>query len=466
LPNQDLNLPDVDNNYFAFFVQNDWRVRRNLTLNLGLRYEVDTNVKNNSGFNNINPLVASFYRGDRKADTNNFAPRVGFNLALLDDKLSLHGGYGIYYDRVTLQIITLERGLDGRALPVEVRAGNALTAPNGQPIFLDQNGRFVPGAPTVANPFTGFILPGAGASGINIIDNDLQNPMIQQSNFGLQWEFARNFALRADYLHNFGTHFIIGRNIGVVNNPVVGGPDRVVNLESSVKFFYDGLLLSMERRFANRFGFRAAYTLSKAYNYANDDQIPFSNGPIDSNNLQLEYGPTPNDQRHRFTFAGTIEMPFGFRLSPILTLASGVPMDIILPNGQSRIPQLQRNAGGRLFKNAAELNTFLTQYNASRPVIERLPLAPDNARFNDNFSSLDLRLSKVFTFKERFRLEPIVEVFNVFNTTNILGVSNTNFSGFGNVLGTPNFGQPLTTAGGVFGSGGPRAFQIAGRFTF
>lgn len=466
LPNQDLNLPDVDNNYFAFFVQNDWRVRRNLTLNLGLRYEVDTNVKNNSGFNNINPLVASFYRGDRKTDTNNFAPRVGFNLALLDDKLSLHGGYGIYYDRVTLQIITLERGLDGRALPVEVRAGNALTAPNGQPIFLDQNGRFVPGAPTVANPFTGFILPGAGASGINIIDNDLQNPMIQQSNLGLQWEFARNFVLRADYLHNFGTHFIIGRNIGVVNNPVVGGPDRVVNLESSVKFFYDGLLLLMERRFANRFGFRAAYTLSKAYNYANDDQIPFSNGPIDSNNLQLEYGLTPNDQRHRFTFAGTIEMPFGFRLSPILTLASGVPMDIILPNGQSRIPQLQRNAGGRLFKNAAELNTFLTQYNASRPVTERLPLAPDNARFNDNFSSLDLRLSKVFTFKERFRLEPIVEVFNVFNTTNILGVSNTNFSGFGNVLGTPNFGQPLTTAGGVFGSGGPRAFQIAGRFTF
>ena len=185
-----------------------------------------------------------------------------------------------------------------------------------------------------------------------------------------------------------------------------------------------------------------------------------------SSNLQLEYGPTPNDQRHRFTAAGTIELPYGFQLSPILTIASGVPMDILLPDGSSRIPQLQRNAGGRLFKNVSQLNAFLTQYNASRPVSQRLPLAPANARFNDDFSSLDLRLAKVWTFKERFRLEPIVEVFNLFNTTNILGVSNTNYSGFGNVLGTQNFGQPLTTAGGVFGSGGARAFQIAGRFTF
>ena len=466
-PDRDLNLPNVDNNYFAFFAQDDWRVRRNLTFNIGLRYEIDTNVKNESGFSNINPLVASFYHGDRHPDRNNFAPRVGFNYSILDDRLSFHGGYGIYYDRVVLELITLERGLDGRALPISVRAGNALRAPNGMPIFLDQNGHFVPGAPTFQNPFTGFILPGAGASGINIIDNGLQNPMVQQSNLGLQWEFAHNFVLKADYLHNFGTHFITGRNIGVVNNPVVGGPDRVVNLESSAKFFYDGLLLSVEKRLSHRYQFRASYTLSKAFNYANDDQIPFSNGPIDPNNLQLEYGPTPNDQRHRFTFAGTADLPFGLRLSPIITLASGVPMDILLPGGQSRIPTLQRNAGGRLFKNVSELNAFIQQTNSAGGINgSPLPLAPSNARFNDTFSSVDLRLSKVFTFKDRVRLEPIVEVFNLFNTTNILGVSNTNYSGFGNVLGTASFGQPTTTAGGVFGSGGPRAFQLAGKLTF
>ena len=466
-PDRSLNLPDVNNTHLAFFAQDDWRVRRNLTLNLGLRYQFDTNEKNINNYADRNPLVAGFYQGDRRRDLNNFAPRVGLNYSLLNDKLSFHAGYGIYYDRLVLELITLERGLDGRALPVAVRAGNALRAPNGAPVFLDQNGRFLPFAPTLQNPFSGFILPGAGASGINIIDNRLQNPTIQQTNFGAQYEFARDFVIRADYLHNFGTNFVIGRTVGAVFNPVVGGPDRVVNLESSAKFFYDGLLVSAEKRLSNRYAFRASYTLSKALNYANDDQIPFSNGPLDPNNLRLEFAPTPNDQRHRFVFAGSFDLPLGFRVSPIFTAASGVPSDILLPDGQTRLPNLQRNAGGRLFKTAAELNQFIQSINNRGGVNGALlPLAPNDAKFNDNFSSLDLRASKIFKFDERFRLEPIVEIFNVFNTTNILGVSNTNYSGFGNVLGTPNFGKPLSTAGGVFGSGGPRAFQLAARLTF
>src|SRR4029078_12296062 len=184
-------------------------------------------------------------------------------------------------------------------------------------------------------------------------------------NLGMQREFAHDYIARADYLHNFGTHFIIGRTVGSVFNPVVGGPDSVTNLESSVKTKYDGLLLSLEKRFAHHYQFRAAYTLSKAFNYANDDQIPFSNGPLNPANLQLDYGPTPNDQRHRFTFSGLLELPAQFRLASIVTLASGVPMDILVPGGSQRIPQLQRNAGGRLFHTGAELNAFIKQQNAA-----------------------------------------------------------------------------------------------------
>ena len=472
-PDRSLVIPDADNTYVAFFAQDDWRVTRKLTLNLGLRYELDTDVKNISRVDELNPLILPFLGGTRSRDLNNLAPRFGFNYSFDKGRTSIHGGYGIYYDRVTLQIQSLERGLDGRALPIEVRAGNVF--------FLNpMTGQFPPFAPTISNPFTGFILPGAGAGGINIIDNDLQNPMVQQTNIGIQRELSSRMAVRADYVHNFGTHFIIGRAIGTVFNPVVGGPDVVKNLESSVNTKYDGLLLSFEKRYSRGHQFRASYTLSKAFNYANDDQIPFSNGPVNPENLRLEYGPTPNDQRHRFVFAGVFDLPKGFRLAPIWTLASGVPMDILLPDATSRIPALQRNAGGRLFDTGAELNDFIRQLNAVGGVGgQPLPLVSDDARFNDSFNSLDLRLSRKFSFTDRLSLEPIVEVFNLFNITNVLGVSNVNYSGFSNVLirdsnnaadagflRSSSFGRPVTTAGGVFGSGGPRAFQFAARFTF
>jgi outer membrane receptor protein involved in Fe transport len=472
-PSQPLLLPDSDNNYYALFIQDDWRVHPQFTLNLGLRYELDTDVKNINRVDELNPLILPFLSGKRGRDKNNFAPRVGFNWAAKDGRTSVHGGYGIYYDRITLEIQSLERGLDGRALPIEVRAGNAF--------FLDDNtGMFPPFAPNIQNPFSGFILPGAGAGGINIIDNKMQNPMVQQMNAGIQRELGGDYAVRVDYLHNFGTHFIIGRTIGTVFNPVVGGPDRVVNLESSVKTKYDGLLVSFEKGFSHHYQFRASYTLSKAFNYANDDQIPFASGPIDSSNLQLEYGPTPNDQRHRFTFSGVFDLPLGFQLAPIWTLASGVPMDIILPDGSTRIPFLQRNAGGRLFKSAQELNAVISQVNNNGGINgQPLPFVSDDARFNDTFNSFDLRLTKSFRFGERYRLDPIVEVFNLFNVTNVLGVSNVNYSGFANTLTrdsddpsspgflrSSNFGRAITTAGGVFGSGGPRAFQLAVRFSF
>ncbi|HEX8422802.1 MAG TPA: hypothetical protein VF634_05285, partial [Pyrinomonadaceae bacterium] len=139
-----------------------------------------------------------------------------------------------------------------------------------------------------------------------------------------------------------------------------------------------------------------------------------------------------------------------------------------------------RNAGGRLFHTGAELNAFIAEVNAAGGVGGApLPLVSPDARFNDSFNSFDLRVSKVFKIRERVSIEPIAEVFNLFNVTNVLGVSNVNYSGFSNVLvrdsndpTTPgfmrssSFGRPVTTAGGVFGSGGPRAFQFAARVTF
>ena len=471
-PDQALILPDSDTTHLAGFLQDDWSLSTRLQLHLGLRYEIDTEVNNQSRAGELNPIVLPFVTGERSRDANNVSPRVGFAWAPSDNGLLIRGGYGIYYDRIVLQVQSLERGLDGRALPIEVRAGNVF--------FLDPDtGRLPPFAPTVSNPFTGFILPGAGASGINVIDPRLQNPMVHEFHLGIE-QPVFGARVRADVVHNRGTHFLIGRTVGEVFNPVVGGPDRVVNIESSARTRYDALLLSLDRPFAGGHGLRAGYTLAKAFNYANDDQIPFLNGPIDPNDLRREFGPTPNDRRHRFVASGQTRLPGGIDVSGLLTLSSGVPMDIMMPDGRTRVPVFQRNAGGRQFRTARELNSYITSLNASGGVNGvLLPLVSDAARFTDRFTSLDLRVSRPFSVGARVRVEPMVEVFNLFNATNVLGVSNVNYSGFSNVLvrdsdepGTSEylrssqFGQPVSTAGGVFGSGGPRAVQLAARVAF
>jgi outer membrane receptor protein involved in Fe transport len=471
-PSRPPTVPDVDNNYFAFYVQDDWKLRPNLTLNLGLRYELDTNTKNLKNFDEINPIVRPFLRGERSRDVNNFAPRVGFSWDPWGDgRTSIRGGYGIYFDRVVLEVPLLERLLDGRALPLEVRAGSE----------FDAAGNFLPGTPTIASPFTGALIPGAGAVGINIIDNEMDTPYVQQYNLGLQREVARDLVVSADYIHSFGTSFIIGRPIGTVFNPVVGGIESVVNLESSVKNWYDGLLLNVQKRHSNRFSFNASYTLAKSFNFSNDDQIPFQVGPLDPTRLRLEKGPPPNEERHRFTFHAVVDAPFGLQVSPIYILASDVPFDIILPNGTTRVPQLQRNAAGRVFRTGAELNAFISQVNAAGgvPGTGLLPLVRDDLRFGDSFTSFDLRLAKTFRLGERWSVDGIAEVFNLFNVTNIRGFNNVNYSGFQNrlvrdsedpanpgFLRSSSFGRPLQTAGGVFGTGGPRAFQFAARVRF
>jgi hypothetical protein len=475
IPATPLVIPDADNNHTAAYFQDDWRVQRQFTLNLGLRYEIDSDVNDLGHYSQINPILLPFLHGTRHKAANNWGPRVGFNWVTKSALFSVHGGYGIYYDRVTLEIDSLERGLDGRALPINVSLGSAN--------FLDSNGNFIPGL-TPEYPgttFSGPIIPGAGgaAEGINIIDNNMRNPMVQQFNLGVEYSFAKNWVLKLDGIHDLGTHFIIGVPLGSVFNPVSGGPETVTDLQSSVNTHYDALWAVVDHRFSNHFQFHSAYTFSKALNYANYDQIPFGYPPVDPTNLHREYGPAPNDQTHRLVLQGTADLPFHLRFSPLWTYASGVPMDILLGDGSGdRVPELGRNAGGRQFHSAAQLNAFLTQLNAAGDLNGGLnspfPMVSSSARFNDTFNSFDMRLSREFHLGERFHLEAIGEVFNLFNKTNILGQSNANYSGFFNVLvpdqTNPNysssFGRPASGAGGVFGSGGPRAFQLAIKLAF
>src|SRR5207247_16328 len=104
---------------------------------------------------------------------------------------------------------------------------------------------------------------------------------------------VRSQIVKADGIHNLGTHFIIGVPVGAVFNPASGGPETVTDLQSSVNTHYDALWLTVDHRFAQRYQMHAAYTLSKALNYANYDQVPFGYPPVDPRNLRREYGPAP-----------------------------------------------------------------------------------------------------------------------------------------------------------------------------
>ena len=141
-PDRPLIIPNDDNNHVAVFFQDDWRVRSNFSLNLGVRYEIDSDVKNLSGVKDLNPIILPFLSGKRSRDKNNFGPRVGFNWSTTSGRTSVHGGYGIYYDRVTLEIQSLERGLDGRSLAIDVRAGNVFFWTRTQASFLHLRRRF------------------------------------------------------------------------------------------------------------------------------------------------------------------------------------------------------------------------------------------------------------------------------------------------------------------------------------
>ena len=219
------------------------------------------------------------------------------------------------------------------------------------------------------------------------------------------------------------------------------------------------------------------YTLSKTFNFSNDDQIPF-NGAEDTintifhvNNLRLEKGYAPTDERHRFVFYGQFNVPWQIKVVPSWIWASHVPMDCRVASLSARLPNIPRNACGEQIPDGKALNAAITAYNAlptctgaiGGPVpcnSTTVPLVDPGLKFGDDYNAFSLRISKTINLTERQSLELISEGFNLANTTNIRGFVNTNFSGFNNNVTSANFNTPTQTADKFFGPGGARAFQF------
>jgi TonB dependent receptor len=497
-------VPDINNTYLGFYIQDDWRVRPNLTINAGLRYELDTQVFGTSSAHNPCPMPLTtpptapcvWLNGvlgfSRSKDPKDFSPRIGFSWdPFRTGRTVIRGGYGIYYDRVVLEVDLLELLLDGRQLALQAVSGG-----------------------TLLNPFPAPPLGSLSslAIGTNVLDPRARHPMVQQFTFGLQQQFGNDWVLTADGLHNFGTRFLIGRSLlgtftpavsGICSatspaNPVTKGflqctdpltsiTNTVVDIGSFGKNWYDGLLVSLQKRPTKllgklRSGFTVDYTLSKSLNFANDDQIPFNTGAqVDAlygiNDLRLEKGYSPTDERHRLTFFGILQAPWDISISPILTISSSIPIDSFVPGIGGRLPLISRNGLARGINTGAELNSVIATWNALAtcpaaggvfPCRLGSTLSPVNPAltFGDPFISADIRITKGWKITERNRIDTIAEVFNLANNVNIRGFNNANYSGRSNDITSASFYQPLRTAGGFFGAGGPRAFQFALRYSF
>ncbi len=528
--------PYEHNKYLGLFVQDDWKLRPGLTVNLGLRWDGDFNSLGETEQNKPCPNLTTanihceFIRNllgphNSSAKYKNFGPRVGFAWQPSGLKNTVvRGGYGIYYDRVILEPALLEELLNGRAVPIVAFNGSTIVG-----------GRFAPDGTTgkivnLANPFGGG--PSPFGIGVTFIDNKAATPLVQQFTLGVQHQFGNDYLVSVDGILTRGTRQLIPRFLrtlppGVstpfidcpnprdpctVIDPATGKPaatgcpadpscQSITDIRSSARTWYDALLVSFQKRpksGAWHAGYNVSYTLSKTFDEQQDDQVSPSGAPTEDpaidamhvDSLKIEKGYATSDERHRFVLYGSMEIPWKLNVSPIWTWSSSIPENLDVPAlNDGRLPNIPRNALGRQIQNGTQLNAAITAFNAlplcltsgntAGPVPCNqgalvngvltpiaLPLVNPKLNFGHAFNSFDTRVSRTFHFKEPHSLEAIAEVFNLFNVTNIRGTTNRNYSGVNNVLTSSDFNRALETAGKFFGSGGPRAFQFALRYSF
>jgi hypothetical protein len=419
--------PYEHNKYLGLFVQDDWKLRPGLTVNLGLRWDGDFNSLGETEQNKPCPDLTTFNINcefirnllgphDSSAKYKNFGPRVGFawQPSMLKNTV-VRGGYGIYYDRVILEPALLEELLNGRAVPI-VAFGSSTCSATGTgatpvPSFgncLLTGATYAAGSPTLASPFSGGSSP--FGIGVNVLDNKAATPLVQQFSLGVQHQFTNDYLLSVDGLHTRGTRQLIPRFLRTlppgasaaastfidcpnprdpctVIDPSTGKPaatgcpadpscQQITDIQSSARTWYDALLVSFQKRPKSgpwHPGYNVSYTLSKTFDQQQDDQVSPSGAPTEDpaivamhvNSLKIEKGYATSDERHRFTISGNMEIPWKLNISPIWSLSSSIPENLDVPLlGDGRLPNIPRNALGRQIQNGAQLNASIVAYNA------------------------------------------------------------------------------------------------------
>jgi hypothetical protein len=438
-------VPTISNNKNALFLQDDIRFR-DLSLNLGLRWQYDTDINGRRQVNRARP-------GKRESKKTNLGPRFGAAWRL--GRGVIRGGHGLYFTEVGLETRQLELVADGARQPLVRSFGG-----------------------TLGDPF-GHVLPG-GPPDIFVTGNDFRAPFLQQFSLQGDYEVTNDLLVSAAYQGRRGSHF--GRKVEVNLLPDGGRVNAafgsVRETQSVGETSYDALVLNVSRRYRRGYAFMGLYSLSRARDEENASASLLS-AVSDPSDPALDRGPSPYDARHRLGASGLVDLPWRLTLSGNVVAASSYPFEINQNHDFSegrranfyRLPVLGRNAGARGIRTGADVNRAVDIFNANEALVRAhsgpLGHVEPGIDLTHPYFSLDLALQKTFEFSEKARLRVGVEVFNVTNHTNIYGTSPMNISGLQNNVESPNFGKPLgVLPGGVFGAGAPRAAQLTARFSF
>lgn len=291
------------------FLQDDWKVRPNFTLSLGLRYENQKNIDSNL----------------------NFAPRLGFawSPGRQQSKTVIRGGYGVFYERVSETLTMQATRLNGV----------------NQQQFTVQNPDFFPLIPT-AEQLLSFAVPGT----VYRLADGLQAPYTLQAVFSVERQLPHNITIASSYINIRSLHVLRTRPINaplpgtfIPGDPNSGirprncadfippdiNPSTRCNLfeyESSGRYNQNQFIVNLNSRFSRNASLNAYYVLSKS----NSDSDGTNSLPANPYDFSTEYGRASGDIRHRFVMTGNIRAPWGISLNPFVIVQSGRPFNITL----------------------------------------------------------------------------------------------------------------------------------------
>ncbi|MBI1874161.1 MAG: TonB-dependent receptor [Acidobacteria bacterium] len=409
----------------AAYVQDNWRMHPNVRVNLGLRYDIDTNLRSNDFYSTLfdNPLfkgIENFISQDRGNDLNNLQPRVGAAWDVRGNgTLVARGGFGMYVtrNRPWFNLTSMDKVM-GSAVRIE--------DPQQLKFFPDINA--VLGGKTLDQ----YIAAG-GVRSLYLISNDYVLPYALNSTVGFGWQLNAVTSVDVDYVHDYATHQLgsTDRNLPATGRVNATNPRRVAQfsqvgvMENFSTTWYDALETQLRTRVRGTDSLQVSYTLSRSLL----DGVDFYSTYRGTQRTPQEKGYNATDSRHNLTVSGSTALAWGFHLSGIFKAISGGPRNVssgvdldgdLSITGDRPVGLPPKIGRGNVDEHLRIINEFRTSRGLA-------PITKDLLRLNP-IVTLDLRLTKNVQLGGPQRLEIFLESYNTTNYVSYSGISSGNMN--------------------------------------